>query len=178
MNEGVKILKNGGIGVMATDTIYGIVGQALNQNTVERIHSVKKRTPTKPFIILISSIDDLLLFHIQISPELRRTLKSYWPGPVSIILDCHRDEFEYLHRGTKSLAFRLPASPELQEIIRTTGPLVAPSANPESLAPAQTVDEAKAYFNDSVDFYIQGNVNENPSKIIKVTNDAIEVIRP
>ncbi len=177
MNE-IEILKDGGIGIIATDTIYGIVGQALNRNTVERIYAVKKRTPTKPFIILINSLSDIDSFGIDIDEPIKVILDSYWPGPVSIILDCPNDDFAYLHRGTHALAFRMPAKPELRELLSHTGPLVAPSANPEGLDPAIDIDSAKQYFGDTVDFYLPGTVSTKPSKIIKIVDDEVEVIRP
>ncbi|TAL14178.1 threonylcarbamoyl-AMP synthase [Patescibacteria group bacterium] len=178
MENNIKTLQKGGIGIIATDTIYGIVGQALKQSTVERIYKVKKRTPTKPFIILISDLGDLNEFDIEINQPTRATLNSYWPGPVSIILDCPNDKFEYLHRGTSTLAFRMPAKPELRDILKQTGPLVAPSANPEGLEPAADVEAAKVYFGDSVDFYIEGTVSKKPSRIVKITDAGEEVIRP
>lgn len=177
MNKPTEFLKNGHIGVIATDTIYGIVGQALNQQTVERIYKVKKRTPTKPFIILISDLSDLELFGITISEKIESAASRYWPGPVSIIVDCPNPQFEYLHRETKTLAFRMPAKEELRDILKFTGPLVAPSANPEGLTPAGTIDEAQSYFGNQIDFYTEGIVNSKPSKIIKITGDSEEVIR-
>lgn len=177
MDENIDTLNNGGIGVLATDTIYGIVGQALNQDTVERIYSVKKRTPTKPFIILIHSIKDLSLFNVTVNDTIQSSLEKYWPGPVSIIVECFDPDFKYLHRATNSLAFRMPAKPELQDVLRATGPLVAPSANPEGLEPARNISEAKDYFGDTVDFYSEGSVNTTPSKIIRITDQGEEIIR-
>ncbi|MDB5167183.1 MAG: Sua5/YciO/YrdC/YwlC family protein [Candidatus Saccharibacteria bacterium] len=178
MDKNIEILKNGGIGVIATDTIYGIVGQALNRNTVARIYKVKKRSPSKPFIILINTLSDLNSFNVEISEQTKAILNSYWPGPVSIILDCHATDFEYLHRGTNTLAFRMPAKAELIEIIEQTGPLVAPSANPEGLDPAVDITAAKAYFTTTVDFYQEGTVNTKPSRIVKITDKGEEIIRP
>jgi L-threonylcarbamoyladenylate synthase len=177
MQEISTVLKNGGIGIIATDTIYGIVGQALNSKPVERIYNIKKRTPAKPFIILISKIEDVLQFGIGIDSSLTKKLDNYWPGPVSIILDCPGDTFTYLHRGTHTLAFRLPAKDELRALIRRTGPLVAPSANPEGFPPATNITEAKQYFADNVNFYESGQVSDTPSKIIRIIGDTIEIIR-
>jgi L-threonylcarbamoyladenylate synthase len=174
----IELLQQGGIGVIATDTLYGIIGQALNRQTVERIYAVKKRTPSKPFIILINDISDLDKFTIDLTEFSRKAIEKYWPGPVSIILDCRDNNLTYLHRGTNALAFRMPANEKLRNLIKQSGPLVAPSANPEGLSPAQTIDEAKAYFGNTVDFYTEGPVNTKPSKIIRITNDTEEVIRP
>lgn len=177
-DEAIKILKNGGVGVLLTDTLYGLVGQALNEETVARIYKIKNRDGNKPLIILISSIEDLKLFEINVSEELKIRLESFWPGPTSIILPCQKEEFEYLHRGTNSLAFRLPKKDDLIEILQETGPLVAPSANPESLPPAQSTEEAEKYFSKNIDFYIKGpKPQNNPSKIIDLSDEAIKTIR-
>jgi len=170
-------LKNGGVAVIATDTIYGVVGQALKPETVERIYTIKRRTPTKPFIILVDSADRLRDFGVEMTSQLTHELANVWPGPVSVIVPCD-PKFEYLHRGTGELAFRLPTKPELQARLTETGPLVAPSANPEGLEPAKNVDEATAYFGDEVDAYESGKTTGKPSRIIRIVNDDIEVIRP
>jgi L-threonylcarbamoyladenylate synthase len=175
--EYTDLLIGGGIGIIATDTIYGIIGQALKPATVQRIYTVKRRTPTKPFIILISNLLELGSFGITIDETVQTAASTYWPGPVSIIIDCPHDDFEYLHRGTKTLAFRMPAKPELHDLITLTGPLVAPSANPEGFMPSATIDEAKAYFTDEVDFYNEGIVRTKPSKIIRITDGREEIIR-
>ena len=70
---------------MPTDTVYGIVGQALKKETVERIYSVRKRTPDKPMIILISSVDDLKLFGVDADEKSKKFLFKFWPGKVSIV---------------------------------------------------------------------------------------------
>lgn len=153
------------IGIIPTDTIYGLVGPALSKKEVERIYKVKKRGTKKPFIILISSIKDLELFKIKIDKDAENILKKLWPGKVSVILPCPYKKFEYLHRGTKNLAFRLPRKKQLIKFIRKYGPLVAPSANPEGLPPANSIREAKEYFGDRIDFYISGSINDKPSTI-------------
>ena len=162
-----KLLKRGGIGVIPTDTIYGIVASAFDQTAVGRVYALKKRTPTKPCIILISSIDDLALFSIELSSEQRAALVRYWPGPTSIIVPCGSDVPEYLQRGTGTLSFRLPNDLVLFDFLRESGPLIAPSANPEGFPPATTVLEARDYFNDSVDFYHDGGTRAGkPSTLI------------
>lgn len=177
MNNLENNLLNGGIAVIVTDTIFGIVGQALNEDTVERIYILKKRTPAKPFIILISSINDITKFGVKLDNDLQDRLEGYWPGPVSVILDCPNEEFAYLHRGTYTLAFRLPNKKQLREIIDITGPLVAPSANPEGLVPANNEEMVKTYFKNKINFYNTGQGSGLPSRVIRITNGVEEIIR-
>lgn len=176
-NDIASILKDGGIGVMASDTIYGLVGRALSEPTVHRMYALKKRNPEKPFIILLSDTQQLELFKVSLTEEMQERLKRYWPGPVSIILPCPYQEFHYLHRGTNSLAFRMPAEESLRKLIAVTGPLVAPSANPEGEPPAQDIPEAREYFNDQVDFYQAGKTTGKASKLIKIDGEREVVLR-
>lgn len=173
----IKVLKGDGIVVMPTDTLYGIVGKAENVETVNRIYTVRKRNPDKPCIILIGSVADLEKFSVKVSEEQKKVLDKNWPGPVSIILDCEDEKFSYLHRGTQTLAFRLPANEDLQNLVKETGPLVAPSANLEAFPPATNITEAKNYFGEQVDLYIDaGEVKGNPSRVIKLNKDGSENI--
>jgi L-threonylcarbamoyladenylate synthase len=183
----IKVLNESGVVVMPTDTIYGIVGKALEKNTVERIYKIKGRNPEKPCIILIGDIKELKKFSVILTEKQEEELKKYWPaspslggpGPVSIILDCSDDSFEYLHRGTKTLAFRLPSLETLRDLLLKTGPLIAPSANPESFSPAKNIEEAKKYFGNSVDLYVNGGeIEGKASKLIKLNNDgSVAVLR-
>ena len=74
------LLAKGGVGVIPTDTIYGIVGPALRKDAVERIYRLRKRDPGKPMIILISSADELSKFGIEPTPEALKVLQRVWPG--------------------------------------------------------------------------------------------------
>lgn len=177
-DKAVKIIKQNGVGVFPTDTLYGVVGNAFSKKAVERIYEIKGRSKGKPFIILISSINDLKKFGIFLTKKQKIELEEYWPGPVSVILSCAQKKFEYLHRGKKSLAFRLPKKKKVLDFVRKTGPIVAPSANPQGLIPAHTIAEAKDYFGSDVDFYVSGGMlDSKPSKIIALTERGVKVIR-
>ncbi len=171
------ILKNGGVGIIATDTLFGLVGSAWNPQAVERIYKLKGREEHKPLIILIKSIEDLARFDVGVDESLRLALSTYWPGPVSIVLGSPGEHLSYLHRGSRTLAFRIPDSDSVRTLLTSTGPLVAPSANPQAQPPAVTLEEARIYFGDRVDFYIDGVITVIPSRVIRFTNDGEEVIR-
>ena len=176
--DAVEILKAEGIGVIPTDTLYGLVGQALSKKTVEKMYTLKGRNIKKPFIILLSSINDLKLFNIKLDSETKSVLKEIWPGKVSVILPCSSKKFSYLHRGKNTLAFRIPKKPSLRKLLEKTGPLVAPSANREGLKPAATIKEAKAYFGDKVDFYLsEGKKESSPSTLIEIKKGKIIIKR-
>jgi L-threonylcarbamoyladenylate synthase len=179
--EVAAVLKNDGIAVIATDTIYGVVGSARSERTIRRLYEIKGRDEVKPFIILISSMDDLREFGVEIDGKSQELLMRLWPGAVTVILSVSEQERErvaYLHRGTNSLAFRMPAKDTLLELLRITGPVVAPSANPQGQPPATTIAEARKYFGTTVDSYQDGGIVQGePSTIISIEGEQVTVVR-
>lgn len=165
----INQLKRGGVGVLPTDTLYGLVGSALMPAVVEKIYKLKQRSSKKPLIILISDINQLKKFGIP--AKTIETAASYWPGPISLVLKCSLSQFSYLHRGTDSIAFRIPKPNWLRGLLRAAGPLVAPSANPEGKLPATSITEAEHYFSGNVDFYVDGGkLSRKPSQIISLVD--------
>lgn len=171
-------IKKDAVGILPTDTLYGIVGRAESKEAVKKIYNLKDRDSQKPFIILIGSLLDLQKFGIKPDEKTKKFLSQIWPGKISVILPCQDKKFEYLHRRKKSLAFRLPASKKLMALIKKTGPLVAPSANPEGQKPAETIKEAKNYFKQAVDFYVAGGrLQGAPSTMVEIKKGKINLIR-
>ena len=175
--EVAALLKRGGIAVIPTDTIFGIVANAMNESAVQRLYEMRGRNPSKPCIVLCGSLEDLRLLEINVSEEELRMLNKIWPNPVSVIFQCPSDDMSYLHRGSKTLAVRIPKDTALSKFLKETGPLVAPSANPGGMPPAKNIEEAINYFGDSVGVYVGGEVSNEPSTLIKVVQGKPEVLR-
>lgn len=175
-----KILDNNGVGVLPTDTLYGVVGSALSKKAVERIYIIKGRIAHKPFIVLINSYKQLEIFGVKLDKSQAKILEKFWPGKTSIILPAGQNKWKYLHRGTNSIAFRMigKRNKNLFNLINKVGPLVAPSANLEGDRPAETIGQAKKYFEGNVDFYIDGGRKAGePSTLIKIIDDGIQILR-
>ncbi len=173
----IKLLLEDGVVVMPTDTIYGLVGRAESEHTVSRIYTIRNRDPQKPCIILIGDRSELGKFSVSLSEQQEQELQKYWPGPVSVVLYCPSDSFYYLHRGTKTLAFRLPAPPALRKLLLTVGPLIAPSANKETCPPSYNIASARSYFGEAVDLYMDAGEQRNKaSKLIRLQNDGSVIV--
>lgn len=172
----VDCLKNGGIVAARTDTIYGLLGSADNQATVERIYQAKSRNPQKSPIVLIADRSQL---YDQPTKAMLNLFDQEWPGPVSIILPSTQSP-TWLRRDNNSLAYRLPDHRALRDLIDLTGRLIAPSANPEGDEPAMNLQMAIDYFADLVDIYVDGGTvdSNQPSKLIKIIPDgSLETLR-
>ncbi|MGM0629286.1 MAG: L-threonylcarbamoyladenylate synthase [Patescibacteria group bacterium] len=162
------LLKEGAVGVIPTDTIYGLVSRADDSRGVERVYKLKRRDLEKPCIVLIKEIEDINNFGIFPHKQEMDIIKDLWPGPVSIILKADKAP-EYLTRKTQSLAFRLPSDEGVKEVLKVSGPLVAPSANIEGMSPSVSISDAYLYFGNKVDFYVDGGKKSAPpSRVIKL----------
>jgi len=178
MKEIIALLKQNAVGVFPTDTLYGIVTPADSEKSVERIYTIKGRDEHKPFIILVASLADVTRFTGPLNATQKRFLNSVWPGAVSVIIPCRQKKYTYLHRGSMSLAFRMPEDPFIRSVLKKTGPLVAPSANPQSKEPAYTIREAEAYFGPALDFYVDvGRKKGKPSTLVDLTTDEPRIVR-
>jgi L-threonylcarbamoyladenylate synthase len=172
-----KLSEPGVVGVIPTDTLYGLVARAADQTAVARLYDLKHREH-KPGTIIAADVDQLV--ELGIKRRYLTAVEQFWPGALSVIIPCADAALAYLHQSQMSLAIRLPADKDLQELLKRTGPLLTSSANLPGESPATNIAEARQYFGDKVDFYIDGGdlSNRQPSTIIRIIDDAIEVVRP
>lgn len=173
----VELLKNGGVGFMPSDTVYGLSARALDEQAVERLHVIKLRDAGKPFIILISDVNQLVDLGVDASAGGEITSK-YWPGALTIILPAPRTP-TWLTKGLHTLAVRLPGKPELVELIRRIGPIVSTSANESGEPVVASVAEAHKVFGGQLDFYVDaGQLSASqPSTIVRPTPGGLQVLR-
>jgi L-threonylcarbamoyladenylate synthase len=164
----IDTLSGGGIVIIRTDTIYGIIARVADKEAVEKVYSVKQRGLDKQCIVLIADANSVPA-HADIIEHYSESEKI----PTSVVVPAS-DEPEWILRGGDSVAYRAVRSELLRSIIEKVGPVIAPSANPESKPPARNISEAKKYFGDSVDLYVDGGEvprTVHASQIIRVKAD-------
>lgn len=171
-----KLTADGAIGVIPTDTVYGVVARAADQTAVARLYQLKHREG-KPGTLIAADLQQLEALGLK--HRYLKAVEQYWPGAVSVVIPCADPQLEYLHQGKMSLPVRLPEPEELRALLVQTGPLLTSSANHPGEPTSTTIDQARAYFGDKVDFYVDGgDLSDNqPSTIIRIVDDAIEVLR-
>lgn len=171
--EAVDDIRAGKVGVLPTDTLYGLVCAAANDTAVHRLHSLKRREG-KPGTLIAASVDQLV--NLGLKRRYLVAVEQYWPGPISIEIP---HDITHIHRGTGRSAVRIPNSEELLLLLQQTGPLQTSSANLTGEPCATTLKEAQDYFGDAVDFYVDGGdlSGREPSTVMRIIDDAVEVIR-
>ena len=168
ISEISKSLLDEGVVVMRTDTIYGVIARADSQKAVEKVYTAKKRATDKQCIVLIAEPNS-----VPVHSELIAFYSAANETPTSIVVPSS-DEPSWITRGGNSVAYRLVKDDMLRQVISQVGPVIAPSANPEGLPPARNIEEARAYFDDQVDLYVDGGEvpdTVQASRIILVNPD-------
>jgi L-threonylcarbamoyladenylate synthase len=169
----VALLKEGAVGVLPSDTLYGLMACAANQKAVERLYALKSRDH-KPGTIIAANIEQLV--DLGIKARYLKAVEQFWPGAISIETP---HSIDYLNMSTGRQGLRIPDDAALRAFLEQTGPLQTTSANKPGEHAANTIAEAQAYFGDAVDFYVDGGdlSGRPPSTIIRIVDDAIEIVR-
>src|ERR1700744_1642225 len=135
-------LQSGAVGVVPSDTVYGLMAAANNEQAVTRMYALKQRE-RKPGTLIAASVEQLIA--LGLDEEQLRAVAVYWPAPLSIVIEANGVP-AYLHQGSGSLAARLPANKPLRTLLAQTGPLITTSANHPGMPPATNLAEAQNYF--------------------------------
>jgi L-threonylcarbamoyladenylate synthase len=169
-----KLLKPGTVGIIPTDTVYGLVACAADEQAVARLYALKSRDQ-KPGTIIAASVEQLV--DLGIKHRYMKPIEHYWPNSISVVIPC--EGLGYLHAGKFSLALRIPKSKAIRNFLERTGPLLTSSANHAGQPISVTMAQAQDFFDGEVDFYVDGGdlSGHLPSTIIRVVDDAVEVLR-
>lgn len=168
------LLQQGGVGVLPTDTVYGLVCRAADEGAVKRLYQMKSRE-NKPGTVIAARVQQLV--ELGIKARYLKAVEQFWPNAISIEIP---HSIAYLNQSTGRQAFRVAKGPaELLNMLSITGPLLTSSANLPGKTPANNLAEAQNYFGDQVDFYIDGGnlSGQKPSTLIRIVDDAVEVLR-
>ncbi|HEV7455018.1 MAG TPA: L-threonylcarbamoyladenylate synthase [Candidatus Saccharimonadales bacterium] len=170
-----ELLKNGAVGIVPTDTIYGIVADASNPQAAARLYSLKHREH-KPGTVIAATADQLIT--LGVAEDLIRSVMHLWPNPLSVELPIG-DNLAHLHQDTGHGAFRVVADDTVRALLENTGPLLTSSANHPGMTPAMNIATARAYFGGGVDFYVDGGElgNRPPSTVVRLKDGRLVVVR-
>lgn len=177
--EIAKILSEGKLAILPTDTVYGIVGDATNIETIEETYRVKKRPYTKPLIIMVSSLEMLNEYTKELSPLEQDLINHYWPGPLTILLPKNEKVSEKITNNSPLVGIRFPDNKDLNAIMNTLNkPLISTSAN---ITGTETITNISMLEKDMADqipyIYDGGEIKNPPSTIVKVEEGKVIILR-
>ncbi len=174
-SEAAQLLLAENVGIIPTDTVYGIVCIAKSSKAIGELYAQKHRE-RKPGTLIAASWEDFLSLGFSLE-ELSRA-RPVWPGPISVVLTNTHNPILAQHTGSNACRVVL-GPPELIELLRITGPLATSSANTPGDPPACSKEMAHAYF-PNIPFIVDGGIQEEkpPSSVITITpNGDITILR-
>ncbi len=129
IEETAERLKSGGIVAIPTETVYGLAADASNLQAIQEIFALKKRPSDNPLIVHISSLEQLSEISKPLTELELRIINKFWPGPLTLILPRKKKVLDAVTAGLETVAVRMPNHSLCLDLLKKTGPLVAPSAN-------------------------------------------------
>ena len=157
VSEAARLLKDGEVVAIPTETVYGLAGNAFEPKALAKIFAAKERPTFDPLIVHIADIAQLTDIAKDIPDSAYRLAEAYWPGPMTIILpkkDCIPD---LCTSALPSVAVRFPSHPIAQQIIKESGlPLAAPSANLFKHVSPTTAEHVAAQLADRIAGIVDG----------------------
>ena len=159
MITAAKIILDGGLVAVPTETVYGLAANGLDHDAVMKIYEVKGRPETKPINLLVSGMEAVALFCTNIPDEAFTLAEKFWPGPLTMILTRRDIVPDIVTAGGKTLGVRCPDNKKTLDLIKLTGvPLAAPSANPSDMPSPKSADTVAEYFDGKIDCIIDDGV--------------------
>lgn len=177
----VDILKQGGLILYPTDTVWGIGCDATNPEAVSKIYKLKKRAETKAMICLVSD-NRMLKKYVQIVPEAAQNIIDVAENPITIIYDDAQSLATNLVSEDNTIAIRIPDDEFCYQLSRKfNGAIVSTSANISGSPSPKSFKEISQDILKGVDYVVnlqREKKTTQPSSILKIQNDGtVSVIR-
>lgn len=182
VHHAFEVIKNGGIILYPTDTVWGIGCDATNEEAVKKIYTLKQREESKSMIVLLNS--DRMMYNVfKETPDVAWEIIEITDKPTTLILDNPRNVAPNLIAPDNTLGVRLVKEPFCYKLMeRMKKPLVSTSANVSGMPTPNSFKEIDHHILDGVDYIVNlhhDKIAAKPSTIIKIGNDLqVKVIRP
>ncbi len=180
IDEGARILKDGGLVVFPTETVYGLGANAYNENAVANIFKAKGRPQDNPLIVHISSLDQVNDIAVDVPDEFYKLAERFMPGPLTVILK-KSDKIPYVvTAGGETVGVRMPDNAYTRQLIAKSFPLAAPSANRSKHISPTTAQHVYEDLNGEVDLILDDGACQVgiESTVLDLTVDVPTILRP
>ncbi len=175
----VDVLKNDGLIIFPTDTVYGLASSALSRKGVMKVYKAKQREFKKPLSVAFHSLAQAKKY-VKFNKTALKLAKKFLPGPLTIILPMRHKLPKELTFGSKNVGIRIPNSKVTLELIKEFKyPITATSANISGNKDPITTDDAIVQIGDKVDLILDGGrcKFKKPSTVVDVSTGYINVLR-
>jgi len=178
--KAIKLLREGEVVALPTETVYGLAADALSVSAVAKIFEAKERPRFDPLIVHLPSRKALAEIAIVESPIASQLIEKFWPGPLTIIFRKCDVVPDIVTAGLETVAVRMSAHPVFREIVSALNrPLAAPSANRFGRVSPTTGQHVLDELDGRIPLIVDGGATEHgiESTIVRIVDDVIEVLR-
>lgn len=178
IDRAVESLKQGGVVVYPTDTVYGLGCDITQRQAIDRVIRIKGRDPQKPMSFVCADLTHISRY-ANVTDFAYKILKRYLPGPYTFVLPASRETPKILQSRQRTVGIRIPAHPVPLALVAQLGePLLSTSANRSSQETVSDPQDLEQRFAHDVDFILEcGPLPVLPSSVISLVDDRVEVLR-
>jgi L-threonylcarbamoyladenylate synthase len=180
INKTAKIIKQGGLVVVPTDTVYGLICDATNPKAVAKVYFVKKRPLSQPLSIAVGNFPHIYKYVESVPKSAKMLAKKFLPGPLTIILTKSKIIPDTVTSGRNDIGIRIPDCKIVLTLIRILKrPIVIPSANLHNKPSPITALQALKDLDGKVDLILDGGETKHgqESTIVSCIGKEIKILR-
>lgn len=156
MKAVAEALRNGGVALVPTDTVYGLAVHPERDDAIDKLFALKRRPRSRNLPVQVASVAEIKLLGVDISEPAQRLLDAFFPGPLTVALGVREASAPAWLAGRTEVAIRVPADELMLGLLRLTGPLLVTSANLHAEATAESVPEILAALEGRPDAILDG----------------------
>ena len=176
-----EIIKQGGLVLFPTETVYGLGANGLDEDAVKKIYIAKGRKQDNPLILHVSNFDMVSKIAKDISDIEYTLMKTFWPGPFTIILNRTKIVPDIVTAGLDTVGVRMPSGEIARALISYAEvPIAAPSANISGRPSGTNISDIFEELSDKVDYIVDGGECEVglESTVVRVVDGVPTILRP
>ena len=175
-----QIIKNGGLVIFPTETVYGIGTNALDSKAVKKLYEVKKRPYEKPISLLVNSIEMIENIAKDITKLEYELIKKFFPGPLTIILKKKENISNIVTANKETVGVRMPQNDIALKLIEYAGvPIATPSANISGKPSGTNMKDIMRDFEKKVEYFIDNGPSKigQASTIVQIIDETPYILR-
>ena len=178
LDEAAKLLREGEVVAFPTETVYGLGVIYDNKEAYDKLVSVKRRPPFKPFTLMLADVEDIEKY-AELNPVSKALVKNFMPGQFTMITTAKPGLPKWCVSEIGRVGIRIADYDLIRDLIRKVGkPLLVPSANRSGEEPGTTAQEVVEAFGDEIPAVVDGKTVSNlPSTVVMVEEKYTHVFR-
>lgn len=178
LNRAKDLLAEGKVGIIPTDTVYGLCTNALNREGIKRIYRIKRRDIKKPLVLFVKDKGEIEKYGV-VNDTARKLIDSFIPGPITIVLKRREGAPKISLRDIDTIGIRIPDEEFVINLLKNLDfPLATTSANLSGEETPKDISSLKKTFSGIVDFIVDGGEKGGtPSTVVSIIGEDVKILR-